>query len=279
MGGQAFTGKRLQGFWKDPNEFVLVGIDTDDGEGHPLYDKRLLMPLKEETVLSIMEHGVIQPVLVQNNGGQAEVLDGRRRIQHAREANKRLRKAKMTPVQVSFLVRRPRSDAERLGIGVMANELREDDSMMQKAEKAEHLANLGQEDEAIAGWFGVSAQTIRSWRKLLDASSKIHKAIENGKISATAATKLARMKREKQDEALAEMIESGNTTVAAAADRNRAASGKTPKASSTPSRSTLRALVKEGAEALDEDTLAVLKWVADGGKAPKSLRVLLRKVS
>jgi ParB family chromosome partitioning protein len=88
---QAIAGRRLNAFAVDPDNLIIIGLDTDDGPEHPLYDERVKLPLDESTVLNIMAIGVKEPVLVRKTDGNPEVVDGRRRTMHAREANRRLR--------------------------------------------------------------------------------------------------------------------------------------------------------------------------------------------
>lgn len=68
MGGQAYDGKRMQAFLVGADEVVVVGLDTDDGAEHPLYDERVKDPVDEATVQSVMALGVLQPITVRKSG-------------------------------------------------------------------------------------------------------------------------------------------------------------------------------------------------------------------
>lgn len=85
----AIDAPRENMFRVEPEKMVLV---TD--ENHPLYDPRVHLPLRENLVLNIMAHGVKEPILIRKNGDTFEVVDGRQRVKHAIEANKRLNEIK-----------------------------------------------------------------------------------------------------------------------------------------------------------------------------------------
>ena len=71
-------------------------VETDPTK--PLFDNRALLALREEMVESIMAHGVLQDVICEKRGTAGPiVVDGRQRVLHAREANKRLRRAGNDP--------------------------------------------------------------------------------------------------------------------------------------------------------------------------------------
>lgn len=67
MGKNAFDASILTAFWFYPEDIVLI---TDPE--HPLYDKRVLLPINEPMVASIMldGQGVIEPVVVTKWNGE-----------------------------------------------------------------------------------------------------------------------------------------------------------------------------------------------------------------
>lgn len=103
MAKQAFEGTRGSFYKMSPEDITVIGLDTKDDESHPLYDGRIHMPLEEDTVLNMMEHGVLVPIRVTKDGKSAIVIDGRRRVLHAREANRRLKKKGQPTIFVPVL--------------------------------------------------------------------------------------------------------------------------------------------------------------------------------
>jgi len=202
MGKQSFNAKRGN-LWKfDPKDLVLIGLDTDDNEDHELYDKRVFFPLDESTVRNIMKFGVKQSVTFRNNNGVPEVVDGRRRVLHAREANKRLEEIGDPPVFVPANLDYG-DDNYFSSVSISLNEIRLNDDLMTKAEKAVKLLQRnGGDIEDVAMAFGVSSMTIRNWIKLPELANPVKDAIVDGKISASAASKLHGMPKKDQVAAL-----------------------------------------------------------------------------
>jgi ParB family chromosome partitioning protein len=285
MAKQALPGaKRLNGFAMDPEALTIVGLDTKDGPEHPLYDERVKKPLLEGLVLNIMKYGVLEHVLVRKNGDQIEVLAGRRRVRHAREANKRLLAEGAVPVLVPCTVKRPK-DAEALGILISENENREGDSPVVRAHKAQRLVDYGQSETEIAVTFGLTTQGVKNLLQVLELSPKVQKAIEAGSISYTAATELRDLTHNDQDVKLDELIASGATTVAEAkrqrTARKKGNGGDAGARGARPGVSTLRKVAEneEFVNELSPDAKALLAWMlGDEGAARrvKGLTALLK---
>jgi ParB family chromosome partitioning protein len=73
----------------EPENLHLVTDKT-----HPLYDERIHLPINDAMVLNIMDQGVLEPIIVWKDPetGKSCVVDGRQRVRHTLEANKRLAK-------------------------------------------------------------------------------------------------------------------------------------------------------------------------------------------
>lgn len=199
MGKQSFSAKRGNLWQFDPKDLVVIGIDTDDGPEHELYDERAKLPLEEPTVLNYMAIGVKQSVTIRKGPkGKPEVVDGRRRVLHAREANKRLKKAGDPEIRVPAVLEH--GSEVHMGLTAIAlNELRLEDDTLTKANKAVRLLNRnGNDYEAVANAFGVSVTAIKNWVKLIELSPKVKKAISEGQISASAASQLHGLDKEAQ---------------------------------------------------------------------------------
>lgn len=209
MGQQSFKAKRGNLWNFDPDQVVVIGKDTEDGPEHELYDKRVNLALDESMVLNIMAFGVKQSVTVRKgSGGKPEVVDGRRRVLHAREANKRLAKAGDPLLTVPAVLEHGSTDHFE-GVAISLNEIRLDDDIMTKAEKAVRLLQRnGNDIDKAALIFGVSGTTIKNWIKLVELAPKVKKAVSNGEISASAASQLHGLEKEQQVSELAKLTDS-----------------------------------------------------------------------
>lgn len=192
-------------------EKLTVVVDKQ----HPLFDERVNLPLDEALVRNIMCNGVIEPVVVRQNGKSedgtpvVEVVDGRQRVRCAIEANKRLTAEGKEPVQVS-IVRRRGEVGDLFGVMISANELRRDDGIMVKARKLSRYMVMGRSEEDAATQFGCSVPTVRNLLSLLELHSDVQKAIERDALPATVAKELHSVPQEEQPAALEKLIASGN---------------------------------------------------------------------
>lgn len=193
MGGQAFSGPRVNGFLLEPESLVIVGIDTPrydaQGNEHPRYDERVECPLREEFVLNVMALGVKKNILVTKVDGRAFVVDGRQRVRAAREANKRLVARGELPMRVP-VVQQKGEESLLAAIAVATNEFNLEDTPLVKARKAQRLRDLGRTDAEIAIAFGVTPKTIQNWAKMNGLSLPVKQAVEAGKLDASAAVHL-----------------------------------------------------------------------------------------
>ena len=214
----------------DPDQLTIV-----DDAAHPLYDgDRMAMPVDEGLVRSIMRRGVLQSIVVRRNGNHPdgrpliEVVAGRRRVTHAREANRRLTEEGKEPVRVPACTRRG-DDAEMFGIMIDENDRRKNDSPVVRARKVQRYLNMGRTIEDAAEQFAVTPATIKNLLTLLDCAAPVQRAIDEGRIPAATAKQFTGMSRGKQVEVLNQMIAAGTTKGAAADAAIRALkSGRKP---------------------------------------------------
>jgi ParB family chromosome partitioning protein len=192
MGKQALDGKRLQSFFQDPNQLVLITEKT-----HPLYDERVNNPPTEEMVASLISEGVQQPIGVYKDGDEVKVIFGRQRVINAREANRRGHN-----VQVPCRVFRG-SMEELVIVSLTENEIRVDDDPVTKARKVRRALSHGASEADVARAMGVSGETIRQWGKLLECDSTVQKAVEKREYSMSAALKHHKKSHEDQRKELA----------------------------------------------------------------------------
>lgn len=273
----ALAAKRLNAFAMDPEDLLIIGLDTKDGPTHPLYDERVNLPLSEALTANIKTYGVIEPVVVRKVDDVPQVVDGRQRVRAAREANRLLKKAGLEPLLVPVILRRG-SDDGMLGVMISANENRSDDLLGTKLKKLERFFAHGKDEEQAAIAFGVTPQTIKNWLVLMEASPQLRKLVELGQLSATAAVKIAGMAIDDQSDAIEEIKKGGKPTVERA---KQIAKKKKTKGDVTtpPSRKILKRLLKR--KDFDGDTGRVLRWVIGEGSSrniPGLSTAVLREV-
>lgn len=274
---QSLDAKRLNAFSMDPDKLVIIGVDTDDGPEHPLWDTRAFLPIEESLVLNIMCYGIIEPVTAVKDGDRAVVVDGRRRVLHAREAKKRQEKAGEVSVMVPLMVKRG-SDGRLFGISRSANEHRASDDLLTRAENAQRMIDLGESEETVAVTFGIKPQTVRIWLSLLDLDNTVKIAVKNGELSASAAAKLAKLPRAEQKTTLVELREQGKVTTKKTAARVRA-KRTNGESITAPGKKVLKKLIA-GEFELEDDFIAGMRFaIGDLNPAQvKGLKAALREL-
>jgi transcriptional regulator with XRE-family HTH domain len=264
MGKQAFNAPRKQLFMFKPEELVIVGLDKpfdDAPRDHELYDRRKDMKLDSSFVEDILLNGVMQSVDVTKVGNVALVVDGRQRVKGGRKANEILTKK---GVSEDALIRIPcrfvqmEDPATMLGRLISANSHRHDDGIIEKAEKAARLINLGKTQKEVAIRNGVTGTTISNWMKVLQCITAVKRAVDQGLISASAAAELANMSPEEQKTALDDMLEEGATTTADA--KKKAAQARGSSAPKKPGKKIVRQIIDERPEIIEENPIFALQW-------------------
>jgi ParB family transcriptional regulator, chromosome partitioning protein len=268
---QALLGKRMNAFRMNPDDLVVIGIDTDhkSRSEHPLWDKRIELPINEGLVKGLMRYGNIHPVTVRKNGSIPEIVDGRQRVRCAREANKRLVEAGKEPLLVKVIAQRG-EDLTMFGIMVSANEIRQANSPMTKARLLETMLAMGASDAESAIAFGVTTTAIRQWKSLLDLAPEIATAVDTGQLSASAAAEFAPLEREEQikqfDEAKEKAAAMGGKITTQNTRQRRQRATKDPAATpfTAPRKPVVRQVIELASAddkiGLSDDALGVLKW-------------------
>lgn len=206
MAKQALEGTRLNAFGMDPDDLTIIGLDTNDGAEHPLYDERVKLKLDEGLVQNVMMHGVIEAVTVTKDpDGHVLVVVGRQRVRAAREANRRLKAAGRPNILVPTMTPRKGEMATFFGIMLSENENRQGDAPLVKARKAAKYMSFGHTEAEACVVFGVSRITMTAWLKLLELEPSLVKAVERQEISASQALEKAGAGSEAQ-KALAEEV-------------------------------------------------------------------------
>ncbi|MBN5232486.1 hypothetical protein JY446_24470 [Serratia marcescens] len=185
----------------EPERLHLV---TD--RSHPLYDERIHLPLDEAMVLNIMDQGVLEPIIVWKDPetGLSCVVDGRQRVRHTVEANKRLAAAGKDLLFVPAVTKR--GSAVRMAQAMIsANEIRRADTPLGRAKKMADALERGHDEEDLSLMFGVGVQTIRATLALLDATQAVKDAVESGSVTVTQARQLANLTPDEQREKVKEV--------------------------------------------------------------------------
>jgi hypothetical protein len=166
-----------------------------------LYDKRIDLPVEDSDVLNVMAIGVKLPIIVARRGEKIVVVDGRQRTKWALAANKRLKKAGDPLIRVPVVLEAG-DDRKQLGMMVSLNEIRNDDPLMMKISKLGILIDRGYDDAECATMFGVTSACISEWKKIGGCSAPVKRAIDQDKITPSAAAKLSKLAPDEQKEAL-----------------------------------------------------------------------------
>jgi ParB family chromosome partitioning protein len=257
------TASRVDGWTAPPEAFTLV---TD--ESHPLYDPRIALPLDAALVESIYTYGVLKQIRVVRDGDKLLVQDGRQRVRHALEANRRRRAERLELIEVPYRCFRSR-EADMSSEAVAANMHMRTPPMM-LAEQALRLERAGRSRAQIAVAMGCTATMVENYLRLFDCAPAVQRAVEAGQVPASVARKLAAMPRTEQAVALTEMQAKGAVR-GAAAERAVGAlrRGQSVPAGNTARRVQNRTAIQALADALagrelketGNAVLAVLQWV------------------
>ena len=260
---------------------------VEDDETHPLFDPRAKKPLSEALVRSIYKRGVLVPIIVRKNGTTpnlgvpiVEVVDGRQRVRAAREANRRREAEGLIPWTVPAMRKRG-TDADMMATMIATNELREAETPLARAKKAQRFIELLGDEEGLdeaAEVFGVTKTTIKQYLAVLDLAPAVQKAVESGELAIKSALPLATLTREEQPAALEKMRAEGTMKGASAVEAARTLTGKgrgktdeDGEVKRLPSKAKLRKLqaaleeAKRAGEEVDP-ALQVLRLVLEGKK-------------
>jgi ParB family transcriptional regulator, chromosome partitioning protein len=207
-GTDAKKGKKV--YYFDPSRVVIIGLDTDHGPEHPLWDRRAFDALDEGLVKNILQRGVRTPIKYRVVDGQVQVVDGRQRVKHAREAVRRQIEAGVPELELIRVSGIPEhgTDADMVAVKRASN-LSRPDELLDKAKDALRLLQYGRDEVEIAIDLKVDVATIRGYVALVDADTALLNAISEGRISPTAALRLAKLSHRDQREALENLLTSG----------------------------------------------------------------------
>lgn len=250
----------------NPDEVVIIGIDTDDGPSHWGYDEESNNnPLLEADVQFTYENGIIQNVLGRRDGSKVVIVAGRGRTRQLREANKRRVKDGLAPwfLPVKIVM----GDARKmLVLKHGENSHRREQSPFVRAQQAYELSQQFPEDQA-ATIMGLGVKQFRDVLKLLSLGPAAKKAVMEDKLKPTAAIVLAELSEAEQAEQLSTIMASaaasgGKPTTRDVKAKVREATGKAPlKTPSTRIKAVTGILENIEESATKDDLWAAIKKI------------------
>lgn len=276
-------------FLVDPDNIVIIGVDTDDGPEHELYQEGLKRPLDQAMVASVIEHGVLEAISVRKNGSFVEAVTGRHRTLWARAANEKLASAGGEPRLVPCIVKRLDTKTAGLQMVVENEHRKQPDDPIVRARHAQRMITNGHDTKSAARAFNVSPQAISQRLKLLDLAAPVQKMLEAGQLSASAASTLAPLEHKVQVERAKELVAAGGGVAEAQrvvrAERAPKTNGAAPVEGATvaPNKVLLRKVVahENFKTMLDADTQNAIRWAAGEGPASRiaGLTALIKAVT
>ncbi|MEC5321321.1 hypothetical protein VSX61_20675 [Brenneria populi subsp. brevivirga] len=237
--------------------FAPEGLYMETDPAHPLYDERVHLPLEEWMVQNIMHQGVIEPIVIwkDKETGTVYVVDGRQRVKHAREANRRLAESGKPQLLVPAVVRIG-SVHRAKEAAISANEIHIPDTPLGRAKKMASMLELSYDEADLALFFGCSAQTVAATLALLECTNAVQDAVEAGQITTGHARQLSQLPPDEQREKVHELVRAAADTKGhERARRQRAVLGD------AKPRMKTRKQIAKALEDAQGDYAAALRWV------------------
>jgi len=169
---------------------------------------------------SILEHGIIQPLLVSENGNRYEIIAGERRLEAAKLAGLN---------EVPVIIREA-SDQEKLELAIVENIQRHDLSPIEEAKAFKQLADdFDMNQEEISQKLGMSRSTVANKLRLLTLPVEIQRAVAEEKITEGHAKAILAIENPEKQRALFELILKNSLTVRQTEDKTKEVSVRTHK--------------------------------------------------
>ena len=187
------------------NEETIQEVDVTELRPNP-YQPRKFFDEEgmEELTKSIMQHGILQPIIVRRSIKGYEIVVGERRYRAAKAAN-----LKKVPVVV-----RDMDEQEMMELAVLENLQREDLTPIEEAEAYQTLIErLDLTQEQLAKRLGKSRPHIANHLRLLSLPTKILNYISDGKLSMGHGRTLLGLKQKEKIEPLAQKVVKENLNV------------------------------------------------------------------
>ena len=247
-----------------PEQLTLI---TDPA--HELFDARVLLPVDEGLVLSMMAVGFKSTMRGFKDGDKAVILDGHRRTAAALEANRRLRAEGRPEIICSVMLERG-DTATLFALQSLANENRVDASDLERAQILVRIMAFGRSEAEAGATLGFTTRRTQDLLKLLDCAPVVQKAVEAGKISTSAAVRYSKLDRDGQARELAAALEKSGGKRVPVREVTKAVKKATAKPGSAPAvepptrKEIARVLGSLKGCTMLVDPSAVLGWVLLG---------------
>ncbi|MFC1622535.1 ParB/RepB/Spo0J family partition protein [Patescibacteria group bacterium] len=171
----------------------ILQIEVDKIKNNPHQPRSEFNEIRlNDLVLSIKEHGVIQPIVVtQTMGGEYELIAGERR----------LRASKIAGLKKIPAIVRSAKELEKLELSLIENIQRHDLNPIEKALSYKKLIDeFDLTHEQAAKRLGISRSQFSNFIRLLSLPDAIKQGLMGGKISLSQAKVLLEVKDNKQQE-------------------------------------------------------------------------------
>lgn len=154
-----------------PSSSALIEMLISEIKPNPHQPRKDLNPQKLlELASSIKEHGILQPLIVDQEG---RLIVGQRRLEAAKLAG-------LSRVPV---IMREGDEEEKLEMSIVENVQRQDLNPIEKAEGYQLLiTKFGLTQEEVGGRVGKKRSTVTNYLRFLNLSSEIQQGLREGKI-------------------------------------------------------------------------------------------------
>ena len=151
-------------------EISISKIKTNQYQPRTTFDEKKLQELSE----SIKKHGVVQPILVREEGSGFELVAGERRMRASKLAG-----LKKIPAVITKA-----TDIQSLEIAILENVQREDLNPLEVSKGYQRLKDeFGYTQEQVAKSVGKPRSSIANSLRLLTLSPKIQSELEKGSLT------------------------------------------------------------------------------------------------
>lgn len=252
---QAIPGARSTIFMVDPfDDLTIVGRDTKvdlaSKTKPPLWDPRALEKPDPKFVKNIKSKKIKKPIIVRKVGDDIQVVDGRRRVINAREANLELQVDGLPTIKVPVQLENG-SDQDVFETMIVTNAFTRLPSPVESAHLLQrYLSYEGTTEETASDTFGVTPRTIKNWLVMLKLDPKVQEAVEASKLSSSAAAKLVSLPPKEQRIKLKVLVAAAPEGKRVSVTKVARETGNASAAQRAPSKKLVKKLL-----ALDEDVL------------------------
>lgn len=220
-GLDALLGDYTQPTLEGVQELDIHLIDTNAGQPRKDFDQEKLLELAD----SIRQHGVVQPILLRQNGERYVIVAGERRFRAARLAG-----LEKVPAIVKDL-----DEAQVMEVALIENLQREDLNPIEEAAAIRFL--MQQHDltqEEVSKRLSKSRPAIANSLRLLTLPEPVQAYLRNGKLQAGHARALAGLQDPEAQAVLADKIVGEGLSVRAAESLAREQGQKPPRQKKEP---------------------------------------------